>query len=535
LSLPPVTIPGIGPVEGDGPILILGPNGSGKTKLALLVAQHNRVSAISAQRRTWVDDSLPVQEEQQLRDQVRSQQKRWRDHSWQPTEEINFILSTLIQEHTSLLTKRNQEAIASNSPLDPVRDTKLMRLQLLWNRLYPERQLEIGGFFPKVSRADTAAVYHLREMSDGERTVLYMAARVMTAEQNIILVDEPELHMHSKLAVRFWNEAEKLRPDCRFIYVTHDLMFALSRRRARVITIQPDSSLQELDVGKLPTSVAADVLGAATLPFYAQRIVMYEGEPGKGFANDFFTAWFDGDETFALPVGARDSVQAAVAGLKSIGVDGAEVLGLVDRDFYSDEVLKAAPAGVQVLALHELESVICDKGVVTALASHVGQAPEEVWSKFIQSVRSVFQGQVLSGVIARRVRARIGDLLQGAFTGSQVVADVDRTRENHAARIAELDLPRLTKDFFKEEQQRVATAVATEGTEMLAVLPGKHLISLLASELNVASNSGLCELVVRALNRSSLAKDDPLLQLGNRIETSLAKYLPPRRHAGAEA
>ena len=165
-------------------------------------------------------------------------QDRWRQHSWQPTEEINFILSTLIQDHTNLLTKRNEQAIDASTPLEPVRDTKLILLQGLWNRLFPKRKLEIGGFFPKVKRLDgasPASTYQLRQMSDGERTVLYMAARVMTAEQTVILVDEPELHMHSRLSVQFWDEAEKLRPDCRFVYITHDLNFALSRRRRHTL------------------------------------------------------------------------------------------------------------------------------------------------------------------------------------------------------------------------------------------------------------------------------------------------------------
>ncbi|HKZ41820.1 MAG TPA: ATP-binding protein, partial [Candidatus Hodarchaeales archaeon] len=105
-----INIPGFGESDGEVPIVILGPNGSGKTQLAQKMTQSNQVSAISAQRRTWVDDSLPVQEEQQLRSQVKSQQDRWQQHSWHPTEEINFILSTLIQDHTNLLTKRNEEA-----------------------------------------------------------------------------------------------------------------------------------------------------------------------------------------------------------------------------------------------------------------------------------------------------------------------------------------------------------------------------------------------------------------------------------------
>ncbi len=215
-----IKIDGLSQLDGEAPIVIVGPNGSGKTQLAQKIASQNQVSAISAQRRTWIDDSLPVQEEAQLRTNVRHQQDRWRQHSWQPTEEINFILSTLIQDHTNILTSKNEYAINSGQPLEPVKDTKLILLQSLWNRLFPKRKLQIGGFFPKVKRLDadaTAPPYYLRQMSDGERTVLYMAARVMTAEDPVILVDEPELHMHSRLSVQFWDEAEKLRPDCRFV------------------------------------------------------------------------------------------------------------------------------------------------------------------------------------------------------------------------------------------------------------------------------------------------------------------------------
>jgi ABC-type lipoprotein export system ATPase subunit len=526
-----VSIPGFGEVEGEDPIVILGPNGSGKTQLGQKMAGGDQVSAISAQRRTWVDDSLPVQEEKNLRSNVRSQIDRWRKNSWQPTEEINFILSTLIQDHTNELTKRNQEAIDADQLLEPVKDTKLILLQGLWNRLFPRRRLEIGGFFPSVKRLDASAEtpsYHLREMSDGERTVLYMAARVMTAERPVILVDEPELHMHSRLSVQFWDEAEKLRPDCRFVYITHDLNFTLSRRRATVLVARSSDSAELMSVDHLPSSTAADVLGAATLPFYAKRIFLFEGEPGKGFASEFFSAWFDDHETFSIPCGDRNAVCAAVSGLSAVGIVAAEVIGLIDRDFYPDAVLAAVTDGVTVLQLHEIESILCDQKAVASLAEHLGKDPLTVWQEFTARVHKEFQGKTLSGIVARRVRCQVGDLLDGAFSGAQVVSDVGETRLNHISKLAELDLPKRTEVLFKEETKRVSEALSGGGRDMLAILPGKHLLSLLCAVLGLSDTSELTSLVVRALNRTQMKGDDPLLALGGKLESALLTYLPSR-------
>lgn len=54
-----IKIPGLQENDGEGPIVIVGPNGSGKTKLGQKIAQINQVSAISAQRRTWGIVRLP--------------------------------------------------------------------------------------------------------------------------------------------------------------------------------------------------------------------------------------------------------------------------------------------------------------------------------------------------------------------------------------------------------------------------------------------------------------------------------------------
>jgi hypothetical protein len=335
--------------------------------------------------------------------------------------------------------------------------------------------------------------------------------------------------MHSRLAVHFWDEAEKLRPDCRFVYVTHDLSFALSRRRSMFLIARSSDAAEPLIVDGLPSSIAAEVLGAATLPFYAKRIFLFEGEPGKGFASEFFSAWFDDDETFAIPCGNRDSVCAAVSGLKAVGVVAAEVIGLIDRDFYSNDVLDAVPNGVTVLPLHEIESVLCDQKTVASVAEHFGKDPAGLWEEYLVQVRTEFRGQRFNSIVACRVRSRVRDLLDGAFDGAQIVADLTQTGKNHSEKLASLDLPTRTTTMFAEESKRVAAALAEGGREFLAILPGKHLLSILAGVLGLRNTAELTSMVVRSLNRKQLKKDDPLFALGAKIENALLAYLPRRR------
>lgn len=534
-----IKIPGLGEQDGETPIVILGPNGSGKTQLAQKIAGTNPSSAISAQRKTWVSSSLPVEEERQLRRNAQQHIDRWKSEAWLPTEELSYLLSSLVQSHTTTLMERNEQAIKAGTDLKPVRDSRLVLLQSLWSRLFPKRRLEIVTFFPRVRRLDGSEegkAYDVRQMSDGERTVLYMAARVLTADQPLIIVDEPELHMHCRLAVSFWDEAERLRPDCRFVYITHDLHFALSRRSATILVAKAPDVAEAVPMAEVPSFVAAEVLGAATLPFYAKRVVFFEGEVGKGFADRFLSVWFRDDATFLVPGGNRASVLAATTGLRSVGISGGEVLGLVDRDYYSDDLLRRVPDGVHVLPVHEVESVLCDPKAISALATHLGKDAPPVADSFLSRVRKEFHGRTLSAIVARRVRARVGDLLEQAFDGSQIADNLKDTESHHTERLANLDLPAKASRIFDEESKRVSDALSSGGEAMLAMLPGKHLLSLLAAELGLASDEELEGLVVRALSATPTDEDGALRNLGMQLAEAFRAYLPPRQaEAASEA
>ena len=80
--------------------------------------------------------------------------------------------------------------------------------------------------------------------------------------------------------------------------------------------------------------------------------------------------------------------------------------------------------------------------------------------------------------------------------------------------------------MFQEELKRVGGALNEGGPIMLAMLPGKHLLSLLRDVLGFDSVSDLTGLVLRSLNRKGLKANDPVRSLGVRLETAFSPYLP---------
>lgn len=52
---------------------------------------------------------------------------------------------------------------------------------------------------------------------------------MLAKESSLIIVDEPEMHLHKAILNKLWDILEEKRKDCMFIYLTHDIDFASTR------------------------------------------------------------------------------------------------------------------------------------------------------------------------------------------------------------------------------------------------------------------------------------------------------------------
>ncbi|MCP4225991.1 MAG: ATP-binding protein [Actinomycetia bacterium] len=116
-------------------------------------------------------------------------------------------------------------------------------------------------------------------MSDGEKAALYLAGRALTVDEDaVLIIDEPETHLQSLLAVQLWDAIEEARPGLRLIYATHDMTFAASQESAHYLLANPEHGLKEIQLAEDVGELAAIMLGAATLSFHANKVIFREGE-----------------------------------------------------------------------------------------------------------------------------------------------------------------------------------------------------------------------------------------------------------------
>jgi ABC-type dipeptide/oligopeptide/nickel transport system ATPase subunit len=318
------------PVEIQRNMVIVGANGAGKTRFGSRLEQANSpTKRISAQRYLQLSEVVPNQDYDTSVSQLNSAFKN--QQSIQPQNDYIQVLMSLFAEESM----RNEEAIQEIKNGGTINKEKLrlsVKEQLLdvWNFIYPDRNLKL--IKNKIRVSNGATDFSGVEMSDGEKVGLYLISQILLADADCILIlDEPELHLHKALMVRLWNKLEEYRKDCIFIYITHDLDFAVSKNSEKLIWIKTYVSdyvwsWEEIEPNKsIPENLFLEVLGSR------KPILFVEGDKGS-LDIQLYQAMYD--HLTVIPCGSCEKVIEAVKGIR-VHPQSKEmkIFGMIDKDF----------------------------------------------------------------------------------------------------------------------------------------------------------------------------------------------------------
>ncbi len=487
-------------IERDKTIVIIGPNGSGKTKYGIKLSQLNNCDHIGALRNIALPENLPMKPFQQAETEIRDILNRKKQRYWELSNEIETLFSKLMADDSASATRFRDLSYKGQRP--DIEKTKIMELKAMWEELFPDRQIGFDGYVPKVKSEYMAGnEYATGFMSDGERVAMYLAARVLDSTTDIIIIDEPEMHFHSKLAVLFWDTLEKLRPSKKFVYITHNLEFALSRDNPIFLIVKPNQKPQIIEkASDIPQQISIDLLAAASLSIFAKRIVFCEGNTEKSKDNKLLTTWFNDKDSVIVPLSScKNVIEAVLTYKKTDIIQNITVLGIIDQDYTSTKALDAIRNELFVLPFHEIESLILHEDIIRAVLENIGKSPEEIISiikEVKEKAKQVYSKELINNTISERFKKEIE--FQVNFQLRGIKSNVDDEIQKNSYKNIFSTLAENAEQLYHQCNTEVNEVLTKDYQDILKILPGKPLTTVLITKLGIKAETYLdivCKLI----------------------------------------
>lgn len=382
-------------IDNKQSITLIGANGAGKTRMSVWIENNNsdkNVHRISAQKSLNMPLSISPKDIDVASDELhygyhyennkRLTRSKKNLHRWSSKPET-AMLNDFDKLLTYLVTEDYQKSIEfrqkhMNGENGFTNTTKLDLIKNLWEKVITHRKLNITAGKIETSRVDEEEYYNGSEMSDGERAIFYFIGEVLSAPQDsIIIIDEPENHLHRSVLVKLWNSIEDFRNDCVFIYITHNLEFATSRLDSQIIWVKEyhgdnNWDYEIIDSGReIPEALMLEMIGSR------ENVLFIEGKPDS-YDFKLYSELFK--EYTVIPV---ESCQSVIQSTKSFNqlnnLHNLNAKGIIDRDRKTDEMIeKYNEDQIYCPLVAEVESFFLIPEVVEQTMKHLLKEDKEI-------------------------------------------------------------------------------------------------------------------------------------------------------------
>ncbi|WP_256644395.1 AAA family ATPase [Stenotrophomonas sp. 9(2022)] len=506
-------------IERGASAIFVGANGSGKTRLAVFVedAIGEAAHRISAHRSLRLNPAIPkirgAEALRKLRYGWEGEKAtvhhrrgyRWRDQdpAVAMLNDFDSLLQALFADQavTTLDTHTRHRA----GTLSNAKATKFETLSDIWHRLLPHRRLVITGDDIQVSITGKLDTYPGSEMSDGERSIFYLLAQALiAAESSLLIVDEPELHVHPSIMSKLWDEVEAARKDCGFLFITHDLQFAAGRAAQKYVLRSFDPS-PSWTVEEVPLSVDFPE-ELATLILGSRRPILFVEGGDNSLDQAIYRCCYP--DWTVVPRGSCEEVVHAVMTMRSNAqLTRVTCAGIVDADDHSaDEIAKMNAMGVFPLSVSEVENLILLPAVSREIAKLDGFAGGELearLSRLESAVLGTLDSQAkIDEVVLRYCRRRIDRALKRIDLSAQ--ENLDDLVAKYVEETVGLDVQSIASTAAQKIDMAVKNA---DLPSLLSIYDNKGLIALAASHLKQTRMSAFEGWLTRMLRDETKAPD----------------------------
>lgn len=456
-------------------LTIIGANGAGKSRFAAALAaslgdRAFRVSALNA---------LYGHGEEADRGPLSLMHRHAGVLAGGDTEFERLLTLLLHDEMTNLLSFKLSRAAGDTSAT--LGETRLDRLIALWQDVYPGNRMHVSSDRFSFTRHGQDDIYSAARLSDGERTVIYLAGAMLYAPSRaVVLVDSPEMFLHPTVMQSLWNRLEQMRPDLTMVYTTHDLDFAASRASAATVWVKNyDPATTSWDYSILPPGSPLGEEMYMAIMGARKPVLFIEGDSIHSIDAQLYPLIFKGYTV--KPLGSCNKVIEATRTFNDLNAfHHLASTGIVDRDRRDPgEVDYLRRKNILVPGVAEIENILLLEEVVRAAADARGRNENDVARKVRKAVIGMFAREYRQQALMHtrhRVKRTVEYRVDGRFS------NIDQLEKHIEGLVDEIAPRRLYNEYCKEFKGYIDSG-DYEGVLRVfnrkSMLPGSNVATLL--------------------------------------------------------
>ena len=359
----------------DSTTVIIGANGAGKSSLInelrknsidemyVLPAQKLLYFMLNIQERNNVTKEKYISESKQVDIKIDTIDLYPFQIENSISNTFTKLITLLVKDYTNIVTRRSRKE--KDLPL-----TLWDRVEQIWNQIFPETIFELEPDDRVVKVEKNGSKYSINGLSDGERCILFYIGNVLLAPENsYIIVDEPETFLNAAVYNELWDLLISERPDCQFIFASHNMDFVQSRTNATYIWCKKFEAPYNLEYQKLDDSLNLPLKLLTEVSGTKKPILFCEGTK-TSIDYQIYSKLFS-EFCFVKPVqGHKQVIQYTKAYNKLKKSHGNEAYGIIDYDWMDKaRIQNYKKKNIFVLPFNEIEMFLIDEEIVNYVLS----------------------------------------------------------------------------------------------------------------------------------------------------------------------
>ena len=461
-------------------IIVIGANGAGKTRfterfISELDSPVFRLSALKALDRCDAPDNLPGSIDSRYVEATSQSSFIRSDNATQ------FERLTTLMLYDEVLNLIAHKVTNSDGKPVPLPESHLDRVIKAWQEVFPENKvLREGGKLLFSRNNDSTEAYSSLKLSDGEKAVLYYFGALQYAPgKAVVFVDSPGMFLHPSITGFIWDKVESMRPDCTFVYTTHDVEFLSARRDNAIVWVRGyDAAKQTWDYAVLPpnSSISEDLY--ATLVGTRKPVLFIEGDATHSIDAKLYPLVFTDYTVKSL--GSCNKVIEATRTFNDLNTfHHLDSHGIVDRDRRdAQEVKYLRDKKIFVPDVAEIENILMLEGVIRTVARRHHRNENRVFEHVKKSILGQFKHDIRQQALLH-TRHRVKRIMEYRIDGR--FPNINKLEEHMVNLVNEINPRAMYENFCKEFHRYVLSGDYQSVLRVYnqkSMLPGSNVAAL---------------------------------------------------------